>query len=1041
MKKFVIAIVILMASPLLRADEFYYYGGGERIYLYPCKDIISIKWQRDVRDSKKQTILNAIPGSISWYNITRHRYQLTILKLDEAKTQETIEELINYSEVAFAHALLCTKEKDTLILTNEIIVKLKPPLTIKDLQEKYGMQLIREDPYDDAYKVFEIPKYSQFNALDIANELTESGLVQYATPNFVRKIILHSDPNDTYYSNQWALPHMNIPDIWDYETGSSNLVVAVFDAGVDQDHPDLAPIIVTGWDEVQNDYDPQCDPGDAHGTCCAGIIAAITHNDEGVAGVAGGWGSSGGCKIMPIRIYDGSWWVSDDEIKHCFEWATDHGAKILSNSWSTGGTSQIDPIHDGIEYAVDHGCLVLFSSGNAYPPNQSVRYPANDPLCIAVGATNDNDQRWWYSCYGSALDIVAPSGDVELQGDIWTTDNVGNAGYYPTQCPDGSPDGNYMGNFGGTSGACPYVAGYAALIWSKNPTQSAEWVKNAIYSEAKDLGTSGWDQYYGFGRINFAGVTQPDNHIKRWWESEYIGDDIYNSTGAGQYVLQFADPYQWAEYHIKIENDGGIDDKIIVTAAEFGTGAWTTEYYDALSGGNDITSQITSSSGWQITLAVGEYREILVKVRPDGNMNGNIKKVELTSKSWSPFIEKVDMVYMDTQCNVLQPDNQIKNRNETVYIGNDIYNTTGQYQTKYQIARRMRPAVYHIKVENDGETWDIDWISGTGGDSHWTVQYFDALTGGNDITTSVVDGTYYVILSYPGAVDYLRVKVTPSYLVQEGEIKEVLVTSTAGYNAHKKDAVKARTQYWLKDDPTFITEAVGDDSTLYIFSLGNDEPSPILERRQGYLQLGSEGYQTIDYDSTELIYRLALDTKGSRCRIKWVYYHEEPDKLKLQFNVDDVLCYNNWIHPCEMLTEEVWLPDTALSDNEITIKVKKLRGTIAILSEIELYVEEIGESGQQGSESQFTGAFFVENITPNPAHEILKIKFHSPDERRVMVTLYDVAGRLVENIFDGRAQIGMNEVMITSRRLSAGVYFVRLETRDHKEIRKVTFLR
>ncbi len=80
-------------------------------------------------------------------------------------------------------------------------------------------------------------------------------------------------------------------------------------------------------------------------------------------------------------------------------------------------------------------------------------------------------------------------------------------------------------------------------------------------------------------------------------------------------------------------------------------------------------------------------------------------------------------------------------------------------------------------------------------------------------------------------------------------------------------------------------------------------------------------------------------------------------------------------------------------------------------------------------------------IRPNPAKGILKIRFNSPNERKVTIKLYDVCGRLVhqENLL--RSKIGMNEVLIKPEGLSVGVYFVNLESVDYKKIAKVIFIR
>jgi len=98
-------------------------------------------------------------------------------------------------------------------------------------------------------------------------------------------------------------------------------------------------------------------------------------------------------------------------------------------------------------------------------------------------------------------------------------------------------------------------------------------------------------------------------------------------------------------------------------------------------------------------------------------------------------------------------------------------------------------------------------------------------------------------------------------------------------------------------------------------------------------------------------------------------------------------------------------------------------------------------SGPQGNDAQYTGLFKFENIYPNPTKGIMKIRFMSPDQRRVTVNLYDVTGRVVKNIFDGEAKNGLNEIPYSSKNLASGVYFVRLITDDKVKTEKVIFYR
>lgn len=239
----------------------------------------------------------------------------------------------------------------------------------------------------------------------------------------------------------------------------------------------------------------------------------------------------------------------------------------------------------------------------------------------------------------------------------------------------------------------------------------------------------------------------------------------------------------------------------------------------------------------------------------------------------------------------------------------------------------------------------------------------------------------------------------------------------------------------------YLNLPIEKPAPIYAFDMGTETPVPILVQRDGYKILGPEDYKTFDYDSTELIYHLTLHSPHTKYKIRWVWYHEEPNKLKLQFNIDDILHHNRWVNPGERVTEEAWIPDACVQDNEITIRVKRLSGTIAVLSGIEVYTEEVGGGGPQAGEAGFIRPFFFERIYPNPTKGMIRLRFNSPDERKITIKVYDVCGRLVYQQDIRKSKIGMNEVLIKPEGLSAGVYFVRFEVGDYKETEKVILLR
>lgn len=132
----------------------------------------------------------------------------------------------------------------------------------------------------------------------------------------------------------------------------------------------------------------------------------------------------------------------------------------------------------------------------------AVSYPAAYAEAIAVGASSNNDCRSYYSQYGSALDIVAPSNGGPLNLAIETTDRMGANGYDAANYAQAAAGTG----FGGTSSATPLASGVAGLLLSRNPSLTAAQVQTALQSTAAKVGGEpyvlGRNDRYGHGRID-----------------------------------------------------------------------------------------------------------------------------------------------------------------------------------------------------------------------------------------------------------------------------------------------------------------------------------------------------------------------------------------------------------------------------------------------------------------------------------------------------------------------------------------------------------
>ena len=375
--------------------------------------------------------------------------------------------------------------------------------------------------------------------------------VEYAEPNYIRRA-LSKIPDDTYFGNQWALHNtgtyangtadadIDAPEAWDISTGSSNIVIAVLDTGVDYNHNDLVGNIwintgevigdangddcpgicgvdddgdgkidedsldlqpgeagytndlkddddengyiddCRGWDFVNGDNDPMDD--NSHGTHVAGIIGAVGDNGTGVAGVM--WN----VKLMALKFLDSEGYGTVSEEVEGIDYAVENGAKIMNASF--GGYEYSQSEYDAVEAANTAGILFIAAAGNEeYNNDLTPMYPASYSLLniISVAATDQDDIRASFSNFGlTSVDVAAPG--------VYILSTIPQNEYF-------DKDFNW-----GTSMAAPHVSGLAGLLYSYydgiyNTQFDYTQVRTAILRMVDVLPTlSGWIQTGG--RIN-----------------------------------------------------------------------------------------------------------------------------------------------------------------------------------------------------------------------------------------------------------------------------------------------------------------------------------------------------------------------------------------------------------------------------------------------------------------------------------------------------------------------------------------------------------
>jgi subtilisin family serine protease len=275
-----------------------------------------------------------------------------------------------------------------------------------------------------------------------------------AQPNFVYRAQVI--PNDLRFAELWGLARIGAPTAWDTGTGSRSVTVAVADTGVDPDHPDLAPNVVPGGhDFVGDDDDPRDEHG--HGSLVAGIIGAVGNDGRGVTGV--NWNVG----LLPVRVLDSSGRGTTATIAEGFRYAASR-ARVVNAS--LGGAPNDPALEEAIKAFPE--TLFVVAAGNSATnddtlPSFPCAYPEPNVVCVA--ATDATDALAWFSNVGpTTVDLAAPGVSIL---STWR-------------------DGDYY-SASGTSMATPYVAGAAALVWSRNPALTAAQVKSALLGSVDPL--------------------------------------------------------------------------------------------------------------------------------------------------------------------------------------------------------------------------------------------------------------------------------------------------------------------------------------------------------------------------------------------------------------------------------------------------------------------------------------------------------------------------------------------------------------------------
>ena len=396
--------------------------------------------------------------------------------------------------------------------TMRLIVKLK---NNNSNLSKYNAKEIVKGPNNIVVLQFD----SIENTKLACEEIQKDNIAIYVEPDYyisTEKTATLSPKNVSASYNSWGVKYIEAEKYASYlkkQNLNNSITVGVVDSGIDKKHSIFKNRIVNGgYDFIDSDKNPN--DGNGHGTHVSGTIVDCTPNLN--------------IKILPVRVLDDYGRGTSMSLANGVEYCVKNGVEVINISIELD--THVDYIHEIIGNAISDDVAVVISAGNnSNNTNNECPSDMYDP--IVVSAINSYGNLCDFSNYGSTIDVAAPGEDVY----------------------SAYPGGGYT-SLNGTSMAAPHISAVCAMYRLQNSKASIYQVEYLLWENTKDLGQSGWDEYYGYGvphlslavpkkapkKVEKVKSTQKSyNSIKLTWAkpSGAYGYQIYRSTSKnGKYT-------------------------------------------------------------------------------------------------------------------------------------------------------------------------------------------------------------------------------------------------------------------------------------------------------------------------------------------------------------------------------------------------------------------------------------------------------------------------------------------------------------------------
>ncbi|XP_056002598.1 furin-like protease kpc-1 isoform X4 [Ostrea edulis] len=255
----------------------------------------------------------------------------------------------------------------------------------------------------------------------------EHRVIHFEQQRYNIRVLRNTSPtfNDPKWGDMWyfnmntteVIPDQGVLSSWSQNYTGTGIVIGIVDNGVEINHPDLLinQISAYGFNFVDGSSNPSPDAGASHGTKCAGIVAAVSNNDECILGTAYD------AKFVALRMMDNIGSTSAWEAA-----ALTHRTNqidIYSNSWGVIDRQGFHGPDPSVQTAIENGIRQETTDLNA----QCGRFTgtsATAPIAAGILALTlqANTNLTWRDMQHL---IVKTSKRHNLKGGIWKTNAAG----------------------------------------------------------------------------------------------------------------------------------------------------------------------------------------------------------------------------------------------------------------------------------------------------------------------------------------------------------------------------------------------------------------------------------------------------------------------------------------------------------------------------------------------------------------------------------------------------------------------------------------